>query len=192
MTIRSISFLAAGGIGLLALAAPAGAAVTVLGSGLSQDCFQAAEFGGNPADGIKTCSDALGETAMSTHDRAATLINRGILRSRNDDSAGAMDDYNGGLALNADLGEGYVDRGAAEIVLKDFNAALADINKGIDLKANKIEIAYYDRAVVDEALGDVKSAYMDYKKAVELQPDFQLANDQLMRFRVVRRRPDGA
>ena len=192
MTIRSIAFLAAGGIGLLALAAPAGAAVTVLGSGLSQDCFQAAEFGGNPADGIKTCSDALGETAMSTHDRAATLINRGILRSRNEDSAGAMDDYNGGLALNADLGEGYVDRGAAEIVLKDFNAALADINKGIDLKANKIEIAYYDRAVVDEALGDVKSAYMDYKKAVELQPDFQLANDQLMRFRVVRRRPDGA
>src|SRR5665213_2868097 len=123
---------------------------------------------------------------------AATLVNRGILRSRADDSEGALADYNTGLSLDASLGEGYVDRGATEIVLKNYDVALADINRGIALKANKLEIAYYDRGIVDEAMGNVKNAYNDYKMAVELEPDFALANEQLMRFKVVRRRTDGA
>jgi tetratricopeptide (TPR) repeat protein len=84
-----------------------------------------------------------------------------------------------------------VDRGATEIVLKDFNHALSDINRGISLKANQPEIAYYDRAIVDEANGDVRAAYEDYKMAVQLAPDFALASDQLSRFKVVRKSGTG-
>jgi tetratricopeptide (TPR) repeat protein len=129
---------------------------------------------------------------LSAHDRAATLVNRGILHTRVDEIGAALVDYNQGLALDSTLGEGYVDRGASEIVLRNFDAALADISKGIDLHAQRPEIAYYDRAIVNEALGNIRDAYADYKKAVEIQPDFQLANDQLMRFRVVRKHGDGA
>ncbi|HEX3672962.1 MAG TPA: hypothetical protein VHU87_01690 [Rhizomicrobium sp.] len=166
------------------------AAITVLGQSLAGNCYQAAEFGGDPAEGIVTCSYAL-DGVMSIADRAATYINRGILRARADQADNALDDYNHGLRLNAMLGEGYVDRGATMIVLKRYEDALADIDKGIRIGPNRPEIAYYDRAMADEALGDVRGAYLDYRKAVEISPNFTLASEQLARFRVIPKQTNG-
>jgi tetratricopeptide (TPR) repeat protein len=167
------------------------AAVTVLGNGAAHSCYEFAEFGGNPTDGISTCTFALDQTALSIKDRAATFVNRGILRARKSDSEAALADYDRGIALNPSLGEGYVDRGAVMIVLKRYDDALSDLDKGISLGANRIQIAYYDRAIVDEALGNIRAAYEDYKKAAEIQPDFTLATEQLARFRVVRHPSNG-
>jgi|SRR5579871_2316426 len=169
------------------LATPvAHAAVTVLGNGVAHSCYESAEFGGNPTDGIVTCTFALEQTTLSVRDRAATLVNRGILRSRKDDMEGAIADYSNGLAIDAALAEGYVDRGAAMIALRRYDEAVTEIDKGISLGANKPWIAYYDRGIADEALGNIRAAYEDYKKATEIQPDFNLARDELSRFRVVR------
>lgn len=187
-----ITIAAAAGLGLALLSLPADAAVSVLGGSLASSCYQAAQYGGSVRDGIRVCDMALLESALSTRDRAATMINLGILRSQNDDPHGAFASYNQGLALDASLGEGYVDRGATEIVLKDYQAAIADISKGLALNANRPEIAYYDRALANEAIGNIRDAYLDYKKAVEIRPDFELANEQLMRFKVVRRGSNGA
>jgi len=168
----------------------ASAAVTVLGTGLGNSCYQSAEFGGDPRTSIDACTAALQQEALTPKDRAATYVNRGILRSRYGDSRGALSDYNQGIAIDASLGEAYVDRGANYIVLQQYQAALNDINKGIDMGAHRLEIAYYDRAIVNEALGNVRAAYYDYKKAVELEPDFALANEQLSRFKIVRHEAD--
>jgi tetratricopeptide (TPR) repeat protein len=155
---------------LAIVAAPsAQAAVTVLGT-----------------DGINTCTFALEQTTLSVRDRAATFVNRGILRARREDADGALADYDRGLAMDASLAEGYVDRGAVMIVLRRYDDAVAEIDKGISLGANRLQIAYYDRAIADEALGNIRAAYEDYKKAAQIQPDFKLAVDQLSRFRVVR------
>lgn len=162
------------------------AAVTVLGNGVAHSCYEFAEYGGNTIDGINTCSFALDQETLSVRDRAATFVNRGILRSRKDDAEGALADYDRGLAMDAGLAEGYVDRGAAMIALRRYDDAVAEISKGISLGANRMQIAYYDRGIADEALGNIRAAYEDYKKAVEIQPDFQLARDELSRFRVVR------
>jgi tetratricopeptide (TPR) repeat protein len=167
------------------------AAVTVLGNGPAHGCFQFAEFGGNPADGMSDCNFALEQAVLTVRDRAATLVNRGILRARGNDDEGALADYNAGIALNGSLGEAYVDRGAVLIVMQRYDDALADLDKGISLGANRLQIAYYDRAIVDEALGNIRAAYEDYKKAVDIQPDFSLAAEQLARFRVVRHSADG-
>jgi len=181
-------------IGAAALAALSGtqanAAITVLGVSLAHNCYQAAEFGGDSTQGVATCTYAL-DAPMSTGDRAATYINRGILKARAMDPEGALEDYNHGLSLNNTLGEGYVDRGATLIVLKRYQDALNDINKGIGIGAKRMEIAYYDRAIADEALGDVRGAYLDYRKAVEISPDFPLASEQLARFRVVHKATNG-
>lgn len=178
--------------GLTLLAAPAAqAAVTVLGTGLSQTCFEVAEYGGNAKDGIAACSEALDESALPLRDRAATLINRGILYSRLDQPDTAMNDYDAGLAIDPALAEGYVDRGAALIVLKRYDDALKDIDHGLDLGAKRPQIAYYDRAIIQEALGNIRAAYEDYKKATEIAPDFVLANKQLARFKVIRHAGDG-
>jgi tetratricopeptide (TPR) repeat protein len=173
------------------LASGGQAAVTVLGNGVAHSCFEFAEFGGNTKDGVSTCDFALEQTTLSVRDRAATFINRGILRARANDTQGALADYDQGLEMNATLGEGFVDRGAIMIVLRRYDDALADIDKGIALGANRPQIAYYDRGIADEALGNIRAAYEDYKKAAEIQPDFTLATDQLARFRVVRHASDG-
>ncbi|MGH6870160.1 MAG: tetratricopeptide repeat protein [Rhizomicrobium sp.] len=187
MRIRALLLTAAAA---MMLGSQAQAAITVLGASLAHNCYQAAEFGGDPKTGIATCNYAL-DGAMPTSDRAATYINRGILKSRNSDPDGALDDYNHGLSLNASLGEGYVDRGATMIVLKRYQDALNDIDKGISMGSKKPEIAYYDRAIVDEALGDIRGAYLDYRKAVEISPGFTLASEQLTRFRVIKKPANG-
>ena len=183
------------GIALATFAAMAAtgspAAVTVLGNGLARSCFEYAEFGGNPKDGIEACTNAIDQTVLPVKDRAATYINRGILESRTEDTTSALADYDQGLSLDGDLGEGYVDRGAVMIVLRRYDDALADIDKGITLGSNRLQIAYYDRAIVQEALGNIRGAYEDYKKAAEIQPDFALALEQLARFRVVHKSADG-
>ena len=162
-------------------------AVTVLGNGLGASCYQAAEFGIDPKTSIRTCTLAIEQEPLSLSDRAATYVNRGILRSQVGDQDGALSDYNQGIGLDANHGEGYIDRGATYIVLQRYDDALNDLNKGIAMGAHKPHIAYYDRAIVDEAMGNVRAAYQDYKKAVELQPDFALASEQLTRFKVVRK-----
>jgi len=191
MNFRILGTISAGAIaGVWALQAEA--AVTVLGNNtMAQSCYQAAEFGGDPQNGIETCTFAVEHESLTGTDKAATYINRGILRSRAGHADQALSDYDIGLAIDADLSEGYVDRGANYIVLQRYDDALKDINKGIEMGAKRPQIAYYDRAIVEEAMGDIRAAYQDYKKAVELAPDFTLASDQLTRFKIVRKSSDG-
>ncbi len=177
------------GLAALGLAVlPAAAAVTVMGKGLAENCYQAAEFGGDTGAGIEVCGRALQDQPLSVADRASTYVNRGILRARADDPDGALRDYDTGLRLQPDLAEGYVDRGAAYLLVKRYKDAIADIDKGLALNVKRPHIAYYDRAIANEALGNIRAAYEDYKKAVELAPDFALAIQQLQRFKVVRKR----
>lgn len=165
--------------------APAQAAITVMGRGLAQSCYQAAEFGGDARDGISACTLALSQEPLSVHDRASTYVNRGILRAKSDPEA-ALADYAEGIALDPSLAEAYVDRGAALLSLKRYQEALVAIDKGLALHVNRPQIAYYDRAVAHEGLGDIRGAYFDYRHAVELSPDFALAKQQLTRFKVIR------
>jgi tetratricopeptide (TPR) repeat protein len=174
-------------IGGSTIASHANAAVTVLGNGLGASCFQAAELGTDPKSSIQTCTLAIEQEPLSVSDRAATYINRGILRSQLGDQGGALADYNKGITLDSNHGEGFIDRGATYIVMQRYDDAMNDLNKGIAMGAHKPHIAYYDRAIVDEAMGNVKAAYEDYKKAVQLEPDFTLASEQLTRFKVVRK-----
>jgi len=192
MKLRKIRAAALGALSLVCVGAPAAhAAVTVLGNNIAHNCFEVAEFGGNAREGIETCTFALENTPLAPNDRAGTYVNRGILKSRINDLDGALEDYNRAIAIDANLGEAYVDRGVVMIIDKRYDDALQDINRGIDLGVSKLQIAYYNRAVVDEAKGDVRAAYFDYKKAVEIDPTFTLAAENLSHFKVVYKHSDG-
>jgi tetratricopeptide (TPR) repeat protein len=47
-------------------------------------------------------------------------------------------------------------------------------------------IGYYDRAVAEQMLGRYKEAYYDYKKVLELEPNFTMASERLKDFVVTR------
>lgn len=182
MFAKQLATLAAGA--MLCAVPSANAAVTVLGPGPAQQCFQIAEYGGDVHDGIQRCTFAL-NTALSISDRAATFVNRGVLRLSLHENEQALTDINMGISIDPELGDAYVDRGAASIALGHYEEALADLNKGIALGVHRPEVAYYDRAIIDEHNGDIRAAYNDYKKALEIVPGFGPALEELKRFRVV-------
>ncbi|HTP77248.1 MAG TPA: hypothetical protein VMJ73_09735 [Rhizomicrobium sp.] len=189
MRNRLMCALCAGAVVTVASIAGAQAAVTVIGSGAAQLCFQAADEGQSSIEYLQYCNEALAG-ALSKDDRAATYINRGVLELLEMKVNAAQDDFNAGLALNDGLGEGYVDRGATLIAQKKYSEAIADINKGISLGSKQPQLAYFDRAMANEALGNLRAAYDDYRQSLVIAPDFTRASDELKRFKVVEK-PSG-
>ncbi len=190
MHVRGLSLTVGALSAALLLSNAAQASITVLGPGPAQDCYAAAENGLDARESIPTCTFAL-QTALSVVDRAATYVNRGVLYLSLNENDKAMADMNSGIAIAPSLGDAYVDRGAVLIALGRYDEALADLNKGISMDPHRPQVAYYDRALIHEHGGDIRAAYEDYKKALELAPGFTPAAEQLKRFKVVRK-TDGA
>jgi tetratricopeptide (TPR) repeat protein len=180
-------------LAIFAVAALAGGgaqgAVEVLGDGPARMCFLAANGEGFAASGVEVCSKAL-RTDLTHDDRAATYINRGVVELNARDYDAAVSDFDQGIGVKPQMGEGYLNRGATYIALNRFREALDDIDKGLALGISKPHIGYYDRAIAHEGLGDARAAFDDYTRAHELAPDFTRASDQLKRFKVIEK-PDG-
>lgn len=177
------------GAALLAVlsADAADAAVTVLGGGLAQSCSEAAFRGRSAMGDIRKCDRALAEEALSPHDRAATYVNRGVLRLRRRESERARSDFDAAIAIAPALGEAWVNRGAASVLDRRYEEAVADIDKGLELGVEEEEKAYYNRGLAHEGLDDARAAWLDYRKAAELAPDWDLPRQALARFTVTTR-----
>ena len=171
----------------LAYASSAAAAVTVFGGGLARDCSVAVLGGEKDRRSEATCTEALETEALSPRDRAGTYVNRGILKLRRLEFVSAQSDFNRAVETQPDLGEAYMNRGAALVGDRRFADGLADLNKAIELGVEEPEKAYYNRALAFEGLDDMKAAYFDYKKALELKPDWDMPQKELARFTVERR-----
>jgi tetratricopeptide (TPR) repeat protein len=177
----------AGAVAAMALAGEASAAVTVIGGGLAEACSKAAVSGARDAKFEQLCTDALDSEFLNPRDRAGTYVNRGVLKLRRLSWDEATKDFDQAVRLKPDLGEAYVNRGAASIGAKRYADSLNDINKGLEIGVDEPAKAYYNRALAYEGLEDAKSAYFDYQKALEISPDWTLPKEQLVRFTVSRR-----
>ena len=187
MKVRSM-LLAASVMAATALASvPAlGQVVVTLGSGRAHDCFLHAKAGSALQEGVQDCTGALDFDALSKKDRAGTLDNRGVLLDMLGRTEDARQDFNAAIALDPTLGDPYVNLGAMLIKQGQHQAALVQINRGIELGMNYPHIGYYDRAVAEQMLGRYKEAYYDYKKVLELEPNFAMATERLKDFTVIR------
>jgi tetratricopeptide (TPR) repeat protein len=172
--------------GLTVLAGQASAAVTVLGGGNAQACSQAAIAGETEPRFEKLCTLALETEILGPTDRAGTLVNRGVFKLRRAKWEEATSDFNRAIKLRPEMGEAYVNRGAAAVGAKRYAEGLPDLNRGIELGLNEPEKAYYNRALAHEGLDDMKAAYLDYKKALEIKPDWDPPRNELTRFTVSR------
>ena len=187
--LKSTAFLAFAAAGAaLAWAATADAgAITVLGGGMAKECSHAALSGESEIRFENICTQALDSELLSLRDRAGTYVNRGVLKLRRKEFGQAQFDFNRAIETKPDLGEAYVNRGAAAVGARRYADGLADLNKAIELGVEEPEKAYYNRALAFEGLDDLKAAYFDYKKAVELKPDWEMPQKELARFTVERR-----
>jgi tetratricopeptide (TPR) repeat protein len=172
---------------LLSSAALAQGAVTVIGGGLGQACYEAAE--GRqiaPMKAMEICNLALTNETLKRRDKAATYTNRGILHMRMGNNTKAMWDYEKSLAMMPNLKEAKVNLGAALYNLKRYPEALAALNEGVGSESDTARtIGYYNRGLTHEKLGNLQLAYEDFREALRMKPDFKQAQEQIERFTVV-------
>ena len=150
---------------------------TVIGDGFAADCSAAAKAASARqtarADALRACDMALQNEVLSEHDLAATHVNRGVLFLASARYPDARRDFDAAARIEPGLGEARYAEGIAEI------------NRGLALNASEPEKAYYNRALAEERQSDLKSAYFDYQKALELKPGWAMAQSELARFHVV-------
>lgn len=185
------------------IATSAFAQITVLGSGLSADCYHAAKAG-RTVGAIDICTRALMEETMTRATRAATYVNRGVLLMRSGDYDKAEEDYVLAERLDPNESAIYVNRGAALIYQRDFQSALGQLNRAIGLAGTNLDrfppasaswleqaqsvgndhlhIAYYNRAIAKKRTNDLEGSYYDFLSAKRLKPEWDLVEEQLENF----------
>ena len=178
--------VAAASVGLVA--GQASASIVVLGNTLSGSCSKVAVAGREDRAALDLCSRALAEEAVNGRNLAATLVNRGVIYMRRGDARAALADFEKAVERDPLLGEAYVNRGAVHVSEGRFAQGLADTERGMALGLTAPERAYFNRGMAREWLEDEKGAYLDYRKAAELAPGWELPREQLARFTVISNR----
>ncbi len=182
MGIRKFTIAIAAG---LMFTGAATAQVFVIGSGLGGECYHSTQSRYSSfAEAERICTRALREEVMRSGNRAATYVNRGVMRMRNGRYDSAISDYARAISIKPEMGAAYLNQGAAHIHKRDFSDALAPLSKAIELNSIDLFAAYYNRAIAKENTGDVAGAYADFIKASELKPEWDLVEMQLSRFEV--------
>lgn len=172
-----ISIIAAACMAPVALAQ-----VFVVGNGYASECYEAAKSGASGLGADAVCTEALNSEMLIRANRAATYANRGIIRMRSGDYAGALEDYDTAEEIEPDQGAILLNRGAAFIYMKRFGDAIAPLNRAIALETPDLYAAHYNRAIARENTGDIAGAYEDFKTALALKPEWDIAERQLSRF----------
>jgi tetratricopeptide (TPR) repeat protein len=173
--------------GLVAVAADASA--LTIGGSFARSCFEAADKGKSLKDGLRVCNSALMDDALALEERAATLVNRGIIQMQARRFDAAIADFDEAIRLRPEVAEAYVNKAIALQRLGGrTDEAVALLSQGLERNPVRPEIAYYQRAVANEDLGRVREAYEDYSRAAALAPEWRDPVEQLQRFQTVRRK----
>ena len=155
----------------------------------AQACFAAASQRQPALVGERRCDAALADPALRQELRAATLVNRGIVAMNAGRIDAATRDFDAAIALAPDNADAHINKGVALLQVKGRAAdAITVLTLALDLAPRRPELAYYHRAIANEALGRLRAAYEDYAVAAQLAPDWPEPATQLQRFKVVRRK----
>jgi tetratricopeptide (TPR) repeat protein len=193
LNMRKLNLTYAGAaiIAGLVAAMPAPAATLMVGrsprvvcqEGAAMDASRGEVSIGTNRDSIANCTEAL-SGKMSEVDRTATLANRGIIETAAGNEEAALGDFNQALARDPQLANVYVNRGAALLRAGRFDDARADFDHAIAMGGDNQAVAYFDRGMAEEKLGNISAAYHDYKSAQSLAPGFKPVTTELARFQL--------
>jgi tetratricopeptide (TPR) repeat protein len=170
-----------------AASSPAWAGSVSIGNSTARDCYEAAIARSADRNSFHHCDLALDQEGLTYRDRAATLVNRGVLylRSRNYRSAGR--DFDAALKTDANNAEAWLNLAIANLQLGGAEEALPMIEKSLALNTERQALAYYSRAIAYERTGKLRAAYNDLQHAHELAPNWREPAEDLKRYQVRRR-----
>jgi tetratricopeptide (TPR) repeat protein len=181
--MRTLTIAAGIASSMIPLSAASGAVLSV-GGPLSQNCYQAALAGDTREQGIDSCTRALQDEPLALHDRAGTLVNRGILQMDRGRDALADADFDNALKLDQSLPDAWLNKGFLRLRRGDGRAALPFLQTGIDRGARRQALAIFARGVAYEQMGQFKAAYTDFRRAQELEPRWSMPREYLASYRV--------
>lgn len=180
--MNSLSLFAATSI--LVLAVPASAAVLTVGGGYAQSCYRAAEAQDTRRNSLQSCDRALTEEALSTDDRVATHVNRGILHLRLVRLTDANADFDRALAMDPKQAEAWLNKAVLNARYGKSVEALPMVQKALEFNTMRPALAYFVRAMAYEDSGNIKAAYADLQRARALEPKWAEPKIELRRFKV--------
>lgn len=171
-----------------ASAMSASAGIVVVGSTDARMCYLAADATMTPTPrDLATCDSAIREPAISEHDLVASYVNRGIVKLRRGRVQESIADFDTALRLDPHQPEAYLNKGAALMREDNAREALPLFTVALENHTNRPAMAHFGRAIANEALGNVREAYADYRAASQLEPRWAEPRTELARFRVVPR-----
>jgi Tfp pilus assembly protein PilF len=130
----------------------------------------------------------LEQEGLDSADRAATLVNRGVLHMRNRDYRMAERDFGRALRTDESNPEAWLNMAISHLRQNENDTSvLPMIEKAIALNTKEQALAYYSRAILNERNGNIRQAYADYQKALALAPDWDEPAEDLRRYKVVRK-----
>jgi tetratricopeptide (TPR) repeat protein len=159
----------------------------VIGNSPGFSCYAVARSKDGSRDALERCNQAFESRTLTFDDEVATYVNRGIVRLYGKDHQGAIADFEKAISLNPAQPEAYLNKGAALVRMgASPSEAIAQFNEALARKTSRPEVAYFSRGVAHEVAGDIKAAYLDYKRAQELAPRWDQPGEELSRFQVTR------
>ncbi len=162
---------------------PLGAMLVITGAGTSQagntvlfnyspahDCYAATlrDYAGN---GVDDCTVAIEQQGLHIEALAATYSNRGILLAREGDLVEALRDHDRAVELGAENSSVFINRANALVRARRFSEAMKDLDHAVAMADTALAIAHYNRSLLFQRLGDLRSARAEAEKASTLSPE---------------------
>lgn len=180
--MRNLSLLAA--VAVIAMASSSQASVVTIGGSFATSCYQSAKIQDTRHRAIEDCDRALSEEALTTEDRVATFVNRGILHLRRANLTAANADFDSALRLDPKQPEAWLNKAIAKVRYGNGADALPLVAKAFEYRTRRPALAYFVRAVAYEDSGNIAAAYRDLQSARALEPEWQEPVIELRRFTV--------
>jgi tetratricopeptide (TPR) repeat protein len=158
-----------------------GSRTVVGGAGHSVACSSAARRAETSDAAIGACNAALLDP-LQADQRLALLVNRGAIRARRQERTLALADFDAALAIEPRNPVALLNRGMVLVQLRQSGPAVAALTQALSFGVSAPYLAYYYRGVARERLGDVRGAYEDYSTALDIQPNWAPAEEEMARF----------
>lgn len=184
MKIR-LAFLSIGLTGFISSGVSAQSVTILSNNEDARECYYVARvLAAHPAmESIYTessCNRALEQKdTYSTRDLAALYINRGIILGAQEDYQAAFNDYKTALDIDPEIPETYVNLGNLYFLSNKLDRAKEFYDKSLELGIRKSHVVILNRGMVYEKKGQLEQAEIEYRKALELVPEWQLGLDKL-------------
>lgn len=203
--IKSLALVSGAGLVLapLLLTAPvSGAAeLTFLDGGYGELCARAAQqvYLGKPQQYYDVTGTRLGFTAMEICSRAVngydgsgdnvaeSYNNRGVLWFAQGNLEAALQDFGRAIRQQESMAQAHINSGYTFIALERWAEAIPAFTRGLELGSSEAARAFYNRGIAHEETGALNQAYADYRRAAELDPEWEDPRRELERFQVLAR-----